>query len=45
MKHHILRTAVAFLLLSAFALAQDVASFEKRITVKKAAQRPHAPDL
>jgi predicted Zn-dependent peptidase len=35
MKRLTLKTAVVFFLLSAFALAQDVASFEKRITVKK----------
>ncbi|MFZ0859558.1 MAG: pitrilysin family protein [Candidatus Sulfotelmatobacter sp.] len=51
MKHRTLRTAVVFFLLSAFALAQDVASFEKRITVKKLpngltlliCERPEAP--
>ncbi len=51
MKHPTLRTAVVFLLFSAFALAQDVASFEKRITVKKLpngltlliCERPEAP--
>src|ERR1700685_4583729 len=35
MKHHTLKTALVMLLLSAVALGQDVASFEKRITVKK----------
>src|ERR1700733_9498656 len=35
MKHHTLKTALVMLLLSAIALGQDVASFEKRITVKK----------
>ena len=35
MKRLTLRTALVLLFLSAFALAQDVASFEKRITVKK----------
>src|SRR6202034_1349612 len=35
MKHHTLKTAIVMLLLSAIALGQDVASFEKRITVKK----------
>src|ERR1035438_7429039 len=35
MKHHTLKTALVLLLLSAVALGQDVASFEKRITVKK----------
>jgi predicted Zn-dependent peptidase len=35
MKHVTLATAVVFVLLSAFALAQDVTSFEKRITLKK----------
>ena len=51
MKHNITKTAIVFLLLSAFALAQDVASFEKRITVKKLpngltlliCERPEAP--
>jgi len=51
MKHLALRTAAACLLLSALALAQDVASFEKRITVKKLpngltlmiCERPEAP--
>ncbi len=35
MKYRTLKIAVLFLLFSSFALAQDVASFEKRITVKK----------
>src|ERR1700758_2887838 len=35
MKRLTLRTAIVLFLLSSFALAQDVASFEKRITVKK----------
>ena len=51
MKRRILKTAVLVLLLSAFALAQDVASFEKRVTVKKLdngltiviCERPEAP--
>jgi predicted Zn-dependent peptidase len=51
MKHLTLRTAVVLFLLSGFALAQDVASFEKRITVKKlpngltllVCERPEAP--
>ena len=51
MKHFSLRAALLFLLLSAIALAQDVASFEKRVTVKKLAngltviicERPEAP--
>ncbi|MGA9977705.1 MAG: pitrilysin family protein [Candidatus Sulfotelmatobacter sp.] len=54
MKRRILRTAAAllpFLLFAAFASAQDVTSFEKRITVKKLAngltlllcERPEAP--
>jgi predicted Zn-dependent peptidase len=51
MKHRTLRIAIFFLLLSSFALAQDVASFEKRITVKKLpngltlmiCERPEAP--
>src|SRR6266404_5215646 len=34
MKYRTLKIVVFFLLLSSFALAQDVASFEKRITVK-----------
>ena len=46
-----LKCGIAFILLSAVALAQDVASFEKRVTVKKLAngltiiicQRPEAP--
>jgi predicted Zn-dependent peptidase len=50
MKHHI-KLALVFVLLSAFAVAQDVASFEKRITVKKLpngltlmiCERPEAP--
>src|SRR6202166_2463314 len=51
MKHLTLKTALVFLILSACALAQDLASFEKRITVKKLAngltllicERPEAP--
>jgi len=51
MKHLTLRTAIVLFLLSSFALAQDVASFEKRITVKKlpngltllVCERPEAP--
>jgi len=51
MKHGILRPFVLFLLLAAVAAAQDVASFEKRITVKKLpngltimiCERPEAP--
>jgi predicted Zn-dependent peptidase len=52
MKHRTLRTALFFFfLLSTLALAQDVASFEKRITVKKLpngltlmiCERPEAP--
>jgi predicted Zn-dependent peptidase len=51
MKRHTLKTAAVFFLLSAFALAQDLASFEKRITVKKLpngltlliCERPEAP--
>jgi len=51
MKHRKLQAAVLFALLSAVALAQDVASFEKRVTVKKLdngltiviCERPEAP--
>jgi predicted Zn-dependent peptidase len=51
MKHRILRPLVLFLVLAAVAVAQDVASFEKRITVKKLpngltiviCERPEAP--
>src|SRR5579863_2773087 len=51
MKHRILNIAVLILVLSAFAVAQDVASFEKRVTVKKLdngltiiiCERPEAP--
>src|SRR5579863_8740829 len=51
MKHHIPNIAVITLLLAALATAQDVASFEKRITVKKLpngltliiCERPEAP--
>jgi predicted Zn-dependent peptidase len=51
MKHLTLRTAIVVFLLSSFTLAQDVASFEKRITVKKlpngltllVCERPEAP--
>src|SRR6202789_1938684 len=51
MKHRILKPLVFILLLTALAAAQDVASFEKRITVKKLpngltlliCERPEAP--
>jgi predicted Zn-dependent peptidase len=51
MKHLALKTVAILLLLSALAAAQDVASFEKRITVKKLpngitlliCERPEAP--
>src|SRR5262249_39835009 len=51
MKHPILKHALTILLLPALALSQDVASFEKRVTVKKLAngltlvvcERPEAP--
>jgi predicted Zn-dependent peptidase len=51
MNHRTLKTAILFLVLSSLAAAQDVASFEKRITVKKLAngltlmilERPEAP--
>ena len=51
MKHFPARVALLLLFLSAIALAQDVASFEKRVTVKKLAngltviicERPEAP--
>jgi predicted Zn-dependent peptidase len=51
MKHNITKTALVLLVLSALALAQDVGSFEKRITVKKLpngltlliCERPEAP--
>jgi len=51
MKHPMQKCALALLLLSTVALAQDVASFEKRVTVKKLAngltlvicERPEAP--
>src|SRR6202008_4320772 len=51
MKHLTLRTAIVLFLLPSFALAQDVASFEERITVKKLpngltlmiCERPEAP--
>ena len=51
MKFRTLKIACVFLLCSAFALAQDVASFEKRVTVKKLpngltiliCERPEAP--
>lgn len=51
MKFHSVKTAVVFLLLCTCAVAQDVASFEKRITVKKlpngltllVCERPEAP--
>lgn len=51
MKRRILKTAVLLILFAACALAQDVASFEKRVTVKKLdngltlviCERPEAP--
>src|SRR5579863_6705761 len=51
MKHHIVKAAAFFLFLSTIALAQDVASFEKRVTVKTlpngltlmVCERPEAP--
>ncbi|MFZ0734073.1 MAG: pitrilysin family protein [Candidatus Sulfotelmatobacter sp.] len=51
MKHHTLKIVCVLLILSALALAQDVASFEKRVTVKKLpngltliiCERPEAP--
>ena len=51
MKHRALKISVLFLLLSSLAIAQDAASFAKRITVKKLpngltivlCQRPEAP--
>ena len=51
MKHRALKAASFFLIFSALAAAQDVASFEKRITVKKLpngltiliCERPEAP--
>src|SRR5258708_9047000 len=51
MKHRMLRPLALILILSALAAAQDVASFEKRITVKKLpngltiliCERPEAP--
>src|SRR5271168_3002372 len=51
MKHHALKAALSILVLFALAPAQDVASFEKRITVKKLpngltiiiCERPEAP--
>src|SRR5579863_416574 len=51
MKHRTLKIAVLFLLISTFAQTQNVASFEKRITVKKLpngltlmiCERPEAP--
>ena len=51
MKRRILNTAILSVLLSALALSQDVASFAKRITVKKlpngltliVCERPEAP--
>jgi len=51
MKHRTLKTALVLVLASAFTLAQDVTSFEKRITVKKLpngltlmiCERPEAP--
>jgi len=51
MKHLNLKTVILVFVLSAISLAQDVASFEKRITVKKLpngltlmiCERPEAP--
>jgi predicted Zn-dependent peptidase len=51
MKYRVLKSAALFLALSTVAVAQDVASFEKRITVKKldngltvvVCERPEAP--
>jgi predicted Zn-dependent peptidase len=51
MKHRAFKLTAAFFLLAAFAAAQDLASFEKRITVKKLpngltlliCERPEAP--
>jgi predicted Zn-dependent peptidase len=51
MRYRALKTAILFLLLSSLAVAQDVASFSKRITVKKLpngltliiCERPEAP--
>jgi predicted Zn-dependent peptidase len=51
MNHRTLKTAILFLILSSLALAQNIASFEKRITVKKLSngltlmicERPEAP--
>ena len=51
MKHRILKSLALIALLASIAAAQDVASFEKRITVKKLAngltilicERPEAP--
>src|SRR5213082_1835397 len=51
MKYRVFRTLPLFVVLSAIAFAQDLASFEKRITVKKLAngltvvicERPEAP--
>jgi len=51
MKYHIFRRFAIILVLTALAAAQDVASFEKRITVKKLpngltiliCERPEAP--
>src|SRR5215469_8896795 len=51
MKHRILKLAILLSLVTTFALAQDVASFEKRVTVKKldngltviVLERPEAP--
>ena len=51
MKHHSIKAAAFFLFLSTIALAQDVASFEKRVTVKTlpngltliVCERPEAP--
>ncbi len=51
MKHHTLKTVCILAIFSALALTQDVASFEKRVTVKKlpngltlmVCERPEAP--
>src|SRR5436309_5484844 len=51
MKYRVFRTLLLFVVLSAVAFAQDLASFEKRITVKKLdngltviiCERPEAP--
>ena len=51
MKHRALKAAISVLIFTALAAAQDIASFEKRITVKKLpngltiviCERPEAP--